>query len=126
MPFNALTRCSKQPFPIPMQAQKAEIVFDLVVPEKGTVTGHLYYFPFENERETVPMDPTQQQQQLPATGAGGALALTQQPAGTQLALTQASARNSPEPEGEPGAPHQQSHCRVQQQPRWSESTGYVR
>ena len=81
-----------------MQAQKAEIEFDLVVPEKGTVTGHLYYFPFENERETVPMDPTQQQQ--PATGTAGALVLTQQPAGTQLALTQGPARNSPEPEGE--------------------------
>ena len=83
-----------------MQAQKAEIEFDLVVHEKGTVTGHLYYFPFENERETVPMDPTQQQQQPPATGAAGALVLTQQPAGTQLALTQGPARNSPEPESE--------------------------
>ena len=83
-----------------MQAQKAEIEFDLVVPEKGTVTGHLYYFPFENERETVPMDRTQQQEQPSATGAAGALVLTQQPAGTQLALTQGPARNSPEPEGE--------------------------
>jgi hypothetical protein len=83
-----------------MQAQKAEIEFDLVVPEKGTVTGHLYYFPFENERETVPMDRTQQQQPPPATGAAGALVLTQQPAGTQLALTQGPARSSPEPEGE--------------------------
>ena len=49
------------------------------------MTGVLYYFPFENERETVPMRPTPRAESRPNSGQG----VTQQPAGTQLALTQA-------------------------------------
>lgn len=39
-----------------LRAQKAEFPFTLDVPGKGVVSGIMYYFPFENERETVPMD----------------------------------------------------------------------
>ena len=59
--------------------------FSLLVPDKAHVTGVLYYFPFENERETVPMRPTPRAESRPNSGQG----VTQQPAGTQLALTQA-------------------------------------
>lgn len=77
-----------------LQAQKAELQFSCLVEGKGTVAGVLYYFPFENERENVPMEPVQN----PLQDAPGALGLTQHPASTQLALTQA--RTSPEPESE--------------------------
>ena len=76
------------------QAQKDELQFAYVVKGKGTVAGVLYYFPFDNERENVPMEPLHH----PLHGSAGAMGLTQHPAGTQLALTQA--RTSPEPEGE--------------------------
>ena len=61
------------------------------------VAGVLYYFPFENERENVPMEPVQNQLDDPA----GPMTLTQHPSGTQLGLTQA--RNSPEPDSKPYA-----------------------
>lgn len=76
-----------------VQARKAELPFSCLVEGKGTVAGVLYYFPFENERENVPMEPIHNPLLDPAGGMG----LTQHPAGTQLALTQA--RTSPEPEG---------------------------
>ncbi len=78
-----------------LQAQKEELQFAYVVEARGTVAGVLYYFPFENERENVPMEPIHNPLHDPA----GAMGLTQQPAGTQLALTQA--RTSPEPESMP-------------------------
>lgn len=60
---------------------------------KGTVAGALYYFPIENERETVPTEPVQSAADGPAS-----MALTQHPVSTQLALTQAR-QGSPELEG---------------------------
>ena len=77
-----------------VQAQRAELQFSCLVKDRGTVAGVLFYFPFENERENVPMEHIHNPLLEPAGGMG----LTQHPAGTQLALTQA--RTSPEPEGE--------------------------
>ncbi|PRW58303.1 Structural maintenance of chromosomes flexible hinge domain-containing 1 [Chlorella sorokiniana] len=66
-----------------LRAQQAELPFTLQVPDKGTVSGVLYYFPFQNDAETVPVE-------NPLTSAkpvtspfrpGGA---TQRPVGTQL------------------------------------------
>jgi hypothetical protein len=39
-----------------LRTQKAELPFALDVPGKGTVSGVLYYFPFENDVETMPLD----------------------------------------------------------------------
>ncbi|KAK9820414.1 hypothetical protein WJX72_010046 [[Myrmecia] bisecta] len=39
-----------------LKAQRAEMSFSLQVPGKGTVSGVLWYFPFENERETLPSE----------------------------------------------------------------------
>jgi structural maintenance of chromosomes flexible hinge domain-containing protein 1 len=39
-----------------LRAHKSEFTFSLTVPEKGTVNGVLYYFPYENDRETVPLE----------------------------------------------------------------------
>ena len=58
--------------------------FSLRVPGKGTVTGVLYYFPFEQERETVPMDARQTHHSAPG--------------GAQSAA--AHERQSPDPERE--------------------------
>ena len=38
------------------QAQKADFHFSLDVAGKGQVEGVLYYFPFQNERETLPTE----------------------------------------------------------------------
>ena len=39
-----------------LRAQQAEFAFTLQVPNKGTVCGVLYYFPFQNDQETVPVE----------------------------------------------------------------------
>ncbi len=39
-----------------LRAHKSEFTFSLEVPEKGIVNGVLYYFPYENDRETVPIE----------------------------------------------------------------------
>lgn len=39
-----------------LRAHKSEFPFTLQVAEKGTVSGVLYYFPYENDRETIPVD----------------------------------------------------------------------
>lgn len=39
-----------------LRGQKAELQFTLNVPDRGTVIGVLYYFPYENDRETVPRE----------------------------------------------------------------------
>lgn len=39
-----------------LRAHKSEFTFSLKVPEKGIVNGVLYYFPYENDRETVPVE----------------------------------------------------------------------
>jgi hypothetical protein len=70
-----------------LQAQKSEFQFSLMVPEKGTVTGALQYFPFENEQETMPRE---------EETAGTAefiqnVDMTQQPPAATQRLTQAAA-----------------------------------
>lgn len=67
-----------------VQAQQAELQFSLMVPAKGTVTGALYYFPFQDERETLPAEGTAASQPEPITTYN----LTQQPPASQ-APTQA-------------------------------------
>lgn len=39
-----------------LRAHKDEFPFTLEVPEKGIVNGVLYYFPYENDRETIPLE----------------------------------------------------------------------
>ena len=39
-----------------LRAHKSEFQFSLSVPDRGTVSGVLYYFPYENDRETVPLE----------------------------------------------------------------------
>jgi structural maintenance of chromosomes flexible hinge domain-containing protein 1 len=39
-----------------LRGQRSELSFTLGVPQRGVVTGVLYYFPFEGDRETVPME----------------------------------------------------------------------
>jgi structural maintenance of chromosomes flexible hinge domain-containing protein 1 len=39
-----------------LRAQRSELPFTLEVPNKGTVCGVLYYFPYENDHETVPQE----------------------------------------------------------------------
>lgn len=41
-----------------LRTQRAEFSFSLTVPEYGVVAGNLYYFPYENGRETVPFLPS--------------------------------------------------------------------
>jgi hypothetical protein len=41
-----------------LRTQRAEFNFSLNVPEYGVVAGNLYYFPYENGRETVPFLPS--------------------------------------------------------------------
>ena len=67
-----------------VQAQRAELQFSLMVPGKGTVAGALYYFPFQDERETLPAEGALAAQPEPITTYN----MTQQPMASQL-LTQA-------------------------------------
>jgi hypothetical protein len=39
-----------------LRAQRAELPFTLAVADKGTVSGVLYYFPYENDAESVPLE----------------------------------------------------------------------
>lgn len=40
-----------------MQASRSDFQFSLLVPDKDCIVyGTLQYFPFENERETIPLD----------------------------------------------------------------------
>jgi len=41
-----------------LQGQRSELTFSLQVPQRGTVSGVLYYFPYENDKETVPTEDT--------------------------------------------------------------------
>lgn len=63
-----------------MQAQRAELQFSLMVPGKGTVAGALYYFPFQDERETLPAEGAVASQPEPITTYN----MTQQPMASQL------------------------------------------
>ena len=43
---------------VPAQAARSELQFSLLVPGRGSVSGALRYFPFEDERETLPDEAT--------------------------------------------------------------------
>lgn len=95
-----------------LRAQRAELAFTLAVPDRGTVAGVLYYFPFENDRETVPAEDPSASCKPSASpfgrGGGGGAGLTQAagpsqaaPARTQGAAggTQFGARTAAPPGG---------------------------
>ncbi|KAL4443930.1 hypothetical protein ABPG75_011667 [Micractinium tetrahymenae] len=72
-----------------LRAQQAELPFTLQVPDKGIVCGVLYYYPFQNDQETVPVENPQTSTKpasSPPCGGGHAtqVAPTQLPRGTQV------------------------------------------
>ena len=78
-----------------LQAQKAQLPFTLTVPEHGTVSGVLWYFPFEHDQETLPLGhhpmlqaagPAAHMTQLTQAGHAMLTQHTQRPLGTQLPL----------------------------------------
>lgn len=50
-----LDEVDDDPETLRLRLQKAEMEFSLEVPNKGIVFGALYYYPYENDRETVPI-----------------------------------------------------------------------
>lgn len=78
-----------------LRAQQAQLQFTLSVPDHGTVSGVLWYFPFQNDRETLPLGhhpmlqaagPGGHMTQLTQAGAAHMTQLTQRPAGAQFAF----------------------------------------
>ena len=80
-----------------LQAQQAQLPFTLTVPDHGTVHGVMWYFPFQNDQETLPLGHHPMMQaaapshltQLTQAEAAHQAAMTQQtqrPTGTQLAF----------------------------------------
>ena len=77
-----------------LQAQKAQFHFTLTVPDHGVVSGVLWYFPFENDSETLPVGrhpmlqkmapPAGHLTQLTQAGADHLTQLTKRPLGTQF------------------------------------------
>ncbi len=76
-----------------LRAQQAQLQFTLSVPDHGTVSGVLWYFPFQNDSETLPLGhhpmlqaagPGGHTTQLTQAGAAHMTQLTQRPAGAQL------------------------------------------
>ncbi len=76
-----------------LQAQQAQFPFTLTVPDHGVVQGILWYFPFQNDRETLPLaqhpmlqaaGPGAHMTQLTQAGAAHMTQLTQRPVGTQF------------------------------------------
>lgn len=72
-----------------LQAQQAQLPFTLTVPEHGTVHGVLWYFPFQNDQETLPLG---HHPMLQAAAPGTLTQLTQAEAAHQAALTQQTQR----------------------------------
>ncbi|KAL0055144.1 hypothetical protein WJX82_007626 [Trebouxia sp. C0006] len=75
-----------------LRAQQAQLQFTLSVPDHGTVSGVLWYFPFQNDMETLPLGhhsmlqaagPGGHMTQLTQAGAAHMTQLTQRPAGSQ-------------------------------------------
>lgn len=76
-----------------LRAQQAQLQFTLAVPDHGTVSGVLWYFPFQNDNETLPLG---HHPMLQAAGSGGHMTqltqagvahmtqLTQRPVGSQI------------------------------------------
>ncbi|KAL3158052.1 hypothetical protein ABBQ32_011661 [Trebouxia sp. C0010 RCD-2024] len=69
-----------------LQAQQAQLPFTLTVPEHGTVSGVLWYFPYQNDQETLPLGHHPMLQA--ATPAGHLTQLTQAEAAQQVGATQ--------------------------------------
>ncbi|KAL0055143.1 hypothetical protein WJX82_007626 [Trebouxia sp. C0006] len=76
-----------------LRAQQAQLQFTLSVPDHGTVSGVLWYFPFQNDMETLPLGhhsmlqaagPGGHMTQLTQAGAAHMTQLTQRPAGAQF------------------------------------------
>lgn len=72
-----------------LQAQQAQLPFTLTVPDHGTVHGVLWYFPFQNDQETLPMG---HHPMLQAAAAGISTQLTQAEAAHQAGMTQQTQR----------------------------------
>ena len=72
-----------------LQAQQAQLPFTLTVPEHGTVHGVLWYFPFQNDQETLPLG---HHPMLQAAAPGNMTQLTQAEAAHQAAMTQQTQR----------------------------------
>lgn len=74
-----------------LQAQQAQLPFTLTVPEHGTVSGVLWYFPYQNDQETLPVG--HHPPLLQAAAPGGHLTqLTQAEAAQQVGATQQTQR----------------------------------
>ena len=75
-----------------LQAQQAQLAFTLTVPEHGTVSGVLWYFPFQHDQETLPLGHHPMLQAAAAAGhltqltQAGLTQQTQGPVGTQFPL----------------------------------------
>lgn len=75
-----------------LRAQQAQLLFTLIVPGHGTVSGVLWYFPYQGDAETMPLlghpmlfNPAQSTHATQMTQAGAAqlTQMTQLPAGSQ-------------------------------------------
>ena len=78
-----------------LKAQQAQMPFTLTVADHGVVSGVLWYFPFQNDRETLPFGthpmlhtagPAAHMTQLTQAGQAHTTQLTQRPLGTQFPL----------------------------------------
>ena len=72
-----------------LQAQQAQLPFTLTLPDHGTVHGVLWYFPFQNDQETLPLG---HHPMLQAAAPGNLTQLTQAEAAHQAAMTQQTQR----------------------------------
>lgn len=73
-----------------LQAQQAQLPFTLTVPDHGTVSGVLWYFPFRDDQETLPLGHHPMLQA--AAPVGHLTQLTQAEAAQQAVLTQQTQR----------------------------------
>ncbi|KAI8466921.1 MAG: hypothetical protein J3K34DRAFT_524164 [Monoraphidium minutum] len=64
-----------------LRAARSTLEFSLDVPAMGAVEGVLWYFPFEDDKETVPMDDATNSRMALTAAAGGSNAPSQMPPG---------------------------------------------
>ncbi|KAK3267358.1 hypothetical protein CYMTET_24075 [Cymbomonas tetramitiformis] len=76
--------------------QRSEFTFALEVAGKGLVEGVLYYFPYDMDHETMPVDPRASGTRRKAAGASAVACLQAVQEGTQAMGTQAGSRDSEE------------------------------
>lgn len=81
-----LTEVDDDPESLYLRAQQAQLLFTLTVPDRGVVSGVLWYFPFQNDAETKPLlahpmmfNPGQNATQLTQAGAAQLTQMTQFP-----------------------------------------------